>query len=189
MTVLRPGLLDGVRVAAVATTAPAVVERLVALGAGVEDVTPLVGLDDEAAQALVAERAGFDALIVDAADGFGDGGRDGLRNALDAVWMTVRAVAVGALIPGSGGTVVLIAPADTDPFATAARDALENLARTLSIEWARYGITLTAVCPARDTAAADLAEVVAYLVSEAGRYFSGGRLELGLAAATARDRR
>lgn len=186
MPLLRPGLLDGVRLATVGTAAPDVPVRLASLGASVEDVTPLAGLDDDAAQAYVAERAPFDALVVDATASFGDGGRDGLRGSLDAVWAIVRAVAVAALIPGEGGAVVLVAPAGTDPFAAAARDAVENLARTLSIEWARYGITLTAVCPGRETAAEDLATVVAFLVSEAGGYFSGNRLDLGGAMPRAR---
>ncbi len=189
MPLLRPGLLDGVHLAVAATAAPGVPARLAGLGASVEDVAALVELDDEAAQANVAERAPLHALVVDATVPFGDGGHDGLRRCLDAVWMIVRAVAVGALIPGQGGTVVLVAPTGSDPFAVAARDAVENLARTLSIEWARYGITLTAVCPGRETAAEDLATIVAFLVSEAGRYFSGDRLELGAVRPTARARR
>ena len=34
---------------------------------------------------------------------------------------------------------------DAGPRAQAARAALENMARTLSIEWARYGVRTTAV--------------------------------------------
>ena len=52
--------------------------------------------------------------------------------------MATRAVATGALIPAGAGKCVLIAPRpDRGPFAGAARAALENLARTLSVEWAR----------------------------------------------------
>jgi hypothetical protein len=52
------------------------------------------------------------------------------------------------------------------------------MARTLSIEWSRYGIRTTAVTPGAGTTAADLAGIVAYLVSTAGDYFSGARLDL-----------
>ncbi|MBV9807120.1 MAG: hypothetical protein JO286_08060, partial [Solirubrobacterales bacterium] len=51
-------------------------------------------------------------------------------------------------IPGGAGKVLLIAPRSrAGSFAAAARAALENLARTLSVEWARYGATAVAVAP------------------------------------------
>jgi NAD(P)-dependent dehydrogenase (short-subunit alcohol dehydrogenase family) len=92
------------------------------------------------------------------------------------VWVAVREVAVGALIPGSeGGKIVLVAPAS----ASAAQAGLENLARTLSVEWARYGVTVVAVVPGARARPADLAEFACYLVSPAGDYFSGTRFDLG----------
>ena len=75
---------------------------------------------------------------------------------------------------------MLIAPAEDpgDEFVAAARAALENLARTLSIEWARYGITAVAIAPAAGARDEDVALLSAYLVSGAGDYFSGCRFEL-----------
>jgi NAD(P)-dependent dehydrogenase (short-subunit alcohol dehydrogenase family) len=58
------------------------------------------------------------------------------------------------------------------------RAALENLARTLSVEWARYGITAVALWPGADTTDAELAELACFLISPAGGYFSGCRFEL-----------
>ena len=79
------------------------------------------------------------------------------------------------------GKVVLIAPRpDAGAFAQASRAALENLARTLSVEWARYGITATAITPGCATTAEQLAELVCFLVSPAGDYFSGCRFSLGV---------
>ena len=63
--------------------------------------------------------------------------------------------------------------------AEAARAALENLARTLSAEWARYGITVTAIAPGRSTTDDEVASLVAFLTSVAGDYYSGCRFELG----------
>lgn len=183
MTLLRDGLLDGRRIALSAGHRPELADGLRRLGADPVELAALGELDDAAAEAWFAERAPWHGLVLDATAAFADGGRDGLRTALEAVWAAVRAGAVAGLIPGGqGGPIVLIAPVDDRPFATAARDALENLARTLSTEWARYGITVTAVCPGRQTAPTEVATLVAYLISEAGRYFSGCRVELGAAA-------
>jgi NAD(P)-dependent dehydrogenase (short-subunit alcohol dehydrogenase family) len=96
--------------------------------------------------------------------------------------VTVRAVANVAFIPAArGGKVTLVAPApdDGDPAAAGVRAAAENLARPLSIEWARRGIVTVAITPGVDTADTELAALVAYLVSPAGDYFSGCRLALG----------
>ena len=90
-------------------------------------------------------------------------------------------MAVERLIPaGRPGKVVLIGPRPAaGGFADAARAGLENLARTLSVEWARYGLTVTMIAPGLQTADRELADVVAYLVSEAGDYVTGCRIELG----------
>ena len=61
----------------------------------------------------------------------------------------------------------------------AVRAGLENLARTLSVEWARYGITAVAITPGTSTTDAELAELVCFLASPAGGYFSGCRFDLG----------
>ena len=81
------------------------------------------------------------------------------------------------------GRVLLIAPEpDAGPHAEAARAALENLARTLSVEWARYGITAVAITPGAGTSDVEVAELVCFLLSEAGGYFSGCRFALGTVA-------
>lgn len=185
---LRPHLLDG---------------RLVALGGGGDGALggPLAALGartaalpatlDEAAMAAAVEPR-TDALVHDLRPAFADG----LRAALDLAWVTVRAVATVAFIPEAGagpaagtrggGKVTLIAPpAGPHPSAAAARAAAENLARTLSIEWARHGITTVAIAPGAETGEAQLAALAAYIASPAGDYFSGCRLALGETALTA----
>lgn len=64
---------------------------------------------------------------------------------------------------------------------TALGAALENTARTLSIEWARYAIRTTAVLPGDATTDDDVAQLVAYLASPAGDYFSGCAFAMGRA--------
>ncbi len=112
--------------------------------------------------------------------GSGDGAREALRACLDASWNVTRAVAASAFLPDErGGRVVYLAPpAGSGEHADAARAGLENLARTLSIEWARHGITTVAVAPGPATPASEVAALVAYLASPAGAYFSGCLLDL-----------
>jgi citronellol/citronellal dehydrogenase len=104
---------------------------------------------------------------------------------LDEAWGITRAVATRGFIElQSGGRIVYVAPAaagtptQEDCHAEAARAALENLARTLSIEWARYGINPVTIAPGASTAPSELAALVAYLASPAGAYFSGCLLDL-----------
>ena len=85
----------------------------------------------------------------------------------------------GALARGEAGA---LARGEAGALARAARAALENLARTLSVEWARYAVTVTMVAPGPGTSDEELAEVVCYLVSVAGDYVSGTRFDLGLVA-------
>ena len=167
MTALRPELLAG-RTVSLVGDAPAVKSLLTELGARV---------DTEATEAA-------DAIVYDAHQAFGDGGRDGLREASARGWTAIREVATGALIPQErGGKVVVIAPRpDAGAFADAARAALESLARTLSVEWARYRITATVITPGSDTTDEQIAELVCFLVSPGGDYFSGCRFSLGVAA-------
>ncbi len=106
---------------------------------------------------------------------------ESLRQTLERAWVAVRALATAALIPAGAGKVVLIGPRpDAGPYAAAARAALENRARTLSLEWARYGVGTVAIAPGAHTRDDDLAELVCFLVSPAGEYFTGCVFELGL---------
>jgi hypothetical protein len=79
----------------------------------------------------------------------------------------------------SGGTPLVIAQPPSDAAAEAARAGVENLARTLSIEWARYGIRTAALLPGVATEPAEVAELTAFLASRAGDYYSGCAFELG----------
>ena len=85
---------------------------------------------------------------------------------VDSAFDATRDVAAGWIEAGRGGKVVLVAPREDAPQ----RAAHENLARTLSVEWARFAITPTAILPGRDE---DVAELVAFLASPAGDYYSG----------------
>ena len=150
--ILRPGVLEGVgvRVAGAGELGRAVRDRCGALGAG----------------------EGDDVLVWDGAAAFASAaGVDAVRAALDDGWDAIRGF--------EGGLIVLLAPPPGDAHAEAARAGLENMARTLSIEWARRGIRPVAVHPGGATSPAEVAELVAYLASPAGAYFSGCRFDLG----------
>jgi NAD(P)-dependent dehydrogenase (short-subunit alcohol dehydrogenase family) len=158
-------------------------ERTIALGG---DVRPAVRgeLTRLGARLLTldgAVEAPVHALVYDAAASFGPGGPDALRAAVDDGWSAIHALATTAFIPsGTGAAIVLLAPRAQDgAYATAVRAALENTARTLSIEWARFAITTTAIAPGAGTTDEEIATLVAFLVSPAGGYFSGCRFELG----------
>jgi hypothetical protein len=161
--VLRAGVLDGVRVA-VEAVAPspltsAVCDRVAALGATVTGDRPAT-------------------VVVDA------GGAGEPRAALDGAWDVIRPAAE-AMIAGDGGQILLLAPPPGDAHAEAARAGLENLARTLSVEWARHAIRPVAILPGTTTSPADVAELVAFLASPAGGYYAGCAFTLGSAAPTA----
>ena len=177
MTVLRHGLLDGRAVAVAGGVPPLVIEGLGELGARVEQLD--VGLDEDRAREWATEASPLHALIYDAGPAFGDGGQVRLGEALERAWLAIRGVATGALIPGGAGKVLLIAPrSGAGSLAAPARAALENLARTLSVEWARYGVTAVTLAPGDLTSDAELAELVCFLVSPAGEYFSGCVFEM-----------
>lgn len=177
MTVLSSGLLDGRAVALAGRPVPAVARSLTALGAGVHELDP--ALDEDGAKNWAAGVAPLHALVFDAATTFAGGGPASLDAALEAAWVATRGVATGALIPAGAGKVLLIAPRQAGAsFSSAARAALENLVRTLSVEWARYGVTAVAIAPGARTADHELAELVCFLVSVAGDYFSGCAFDL-----------
>jgi NAD(P)-dependent dehydrogenase (short-subunit alcohol dehydrogenase family) len=195
---LRAGLLRGVRVVLAGVAAEpdaagamggAVESALTALGAHVHrleliDERHALAEDqvEHSVEAALGDGDRIDMLIVDGAGVFaGAGGaRDGLRVCLEAAWNVTRAVANAALIPSQqGGRIAYVAPAaGAGGHATACCAGLENLARTLSIEWARYGITPVAIAPGDRTETSEVATLAAYLASPAGAYFSGCLLDL-----------
>src|SRR4051812_34263807 len=129
MRVLRDGVLGGatVVVAGAGELGGAVRDRARALGAAVLELDAFEGVADvlvwDGAAAYAAAR-----------------GADGARAALDGAWLAIRPVATAAMIERGGGRILLLAPAPCDAGAEAARAGLENLARTLSVEWARFGV-------------------------------------------------
>ena len=177
---LRADLLDGTTVA-LAGGGDHVADACGRLGARLRVVdAPLL---DEAAVAEAAEAIGpVTALVCDAAPAFAaaGGGIAGLRAGMDGAWNATRAVANAAWRERGGGKLVLLAPRPRDgAHAAALGAALENTARTLSIEWARENIRTTAILPGDATSDDEVAQLVAYLVSPAGDYFSGCAFTLG----------
>ena len=144
--VLRPLLLDRVGITLSGACPPELEARLEALGA----------------------TSGHDVLVHAAA---APTDADETRGALDDAWDAIRA---HALPPAATHRlIVLIAPPPGDPHAQATRAGLENLSRTLSIEWARHQIRPVTILPGTHTTDDELAELVAFLASPAGAYYSG----------------
>ena len=172
--------------------ARAVGETCTQLGARVHTCAPDVAdeaIVDQTVTAAVAEAGGLDLLVVDGAGLFahglanGGGAHVALRTCLDATWNVTRAVVNRAFLPvepsAPTGRIVYLAPAPAaGAQADAARAGLENLGRTLSIEWARHWIRLVTIAPGEATAAGEVAALTAYLASPAGAYFSGCLLDL-----------
>ena len=123
---------------------------------------------------------------------------------VQGTWNMTHAAATKAFIPRRGGKVlsVTLSPHNGMPgmvHSGAARAAVENMMRTLSVEWSRYGIRLCAVAPGQfDTEVfrtkypaqvvetvprtiplgrlgrpEEMAWLIAYLASPAGDFFSG----------------
>lgn len=129
---------------------------------------------------------------------------------VQGTWNMTHAAATKAFIPqGDGGKVVSItlSPHGGMPgmvHSGAARAAVENMMRTLSIEWSRFGIRLCAIAPGQfDTEVfrtkypaavvesvprtiplgrlgrpEEMAWLIAYLASPAGDFFSGAVLTI-----------
>jgi citronellol/citronellal dehydrogenase len=138
------------------------------------------------------------------------GFRTVIRLNVEGTWLMTHAVATRAMIPDErGGKIVnvTLSPHHGLPgmaHSSAARAAVENLTRVLSIEWARFGIRLTALAAghfATDTlmtkypkqvvegvagtvplqrlgSEEEFAWLVAYLASPAGDYLSGAVLTI-----------
>jgi NAD(P)-dependent dehydrogenase (short-subunit alcohol dehydrogenase family) len=196
----RPGLLDGQVVAVAGRVGGAGRAAAAACGGAGAHVEQLGDeghrvdlLDEPAVQSAVAAIAapehGIDTVVVDAASVFAaeDDPGHALRATTTAAWVVARAAATRVMIDGSrGGKVVFLAPSpEAGRHAGAARAALENLARTLSIEWSRHQIRTTTIAPGSRTRASDVASLVVYLGSAAGDYFSGCVFSLDV---TARER-
>jgi NAD(P)-dependent dehydrogenase (short-subunit alcohol dehydrogenase family) len=126
-----------------------------------------------------------------------------VRLNLIGTWLMSHAVATKSMIPNGGGKIlsVTLSPHHGLPgmaHSSAARAAVENLMRVLSIEWARFNIRTTAIAsghfrtdalkkypqPVQDSVARTVplqrlgedyeqAWLVAYLASPAGDYYSG----------------
>lgn len=182
--------------------APCVRDALRELGAVVWECAPEAGASpeaeeaaiDEAVERVLGETASIELLVVDGAGLFAsaaarsgaDGrsaGRAALVGCLEATWNVTRAVVNRAFLaaessPPSSRIVYLAPAADAGEHAGAACAGLENLARTLSIEWARHAITVVAVAPGESTTGEEVAALTAYLASPAGAYFSGCLLDL-----------
>jgi NAD(P)-dependent dehydrogenase (short-subunit alcohol dehydrogenase family) len=205
---LRPGLLQGVSMVLAGAPGPAeqagdfraaIGAAFAGLGAHVSRCCPVAegsDFDDgvaagEAVTEALAEAGSIEMLVVDGAGlfAFGLQGGEGageeaapgaLRACLDGAWNVTRAVVNVAFLPAArAGRIVYLAPApDAGAHADAARAGLENLSRTLSIEWARHGITAVTVAPGAGTSRGEVAALAAYLASPAGAYFSGCLLDL-----------
>jgi len=138
------------------------------------------------------------------------GFRTVIRLNVEGTWLMTHTVATRAMIPDSrGGKIVnvTLSPHHGLPgmaHSSAARAAVENLTRVLSIEWARFGIRLTAVAPGpmatetmmtkypkpvvegvaatvplqRMGTEEEFAWLVAYIASPGGDYLSGAVLTL-----------
>jgi citronellol/citronellal dehydrogenase len=128
---------------------------------------------------------------------------------VQGTWLMTHAAATRAFIPQGGGKVlsVTLSPHNGMPgmvHSGAARAAVENMMRTLAVEWARFGIKTCALAAGqfatetlmtkypqvvvdnlersipigRAGRAEEMAWLVAYLASPAGDFFSGTTITL-----------
>jgi citronellol/citronellal dehydrogenase len=183
---------------------------------GAAEAVPMDIRDEEAVEALfdgVLERHGrLDVLVNNAGGQFlspaeaitPKGFRTVIELNVQGTWQMTHAAAAKAFIPQRSGKVISItlSPHNGMPgmaHSGAARAAVENMMRTLSIEWARFNVKLCAVAAGQfDTevlrtkyprevtenvartvplqrlgAAEEMAWLIAYLASPAGDFLSG----------------
>jgi citronellol/citronellal dehydrogenase len=198
---------------------PEPLEEMVATveeGGGRAEARPMDIRDDDAVEALfdgVMERHGrLDLLVNNAGGQFLSPAEaispKGFRTVIDlnvnGTWLMTHAAATKAFIPQGRGKVlsITLSPHNGMPgmvHSGAARAAVENMMRTLSVEWARFGIKLVALAagqfgtetmrtkyPPEVVAAVpgtvplgrlgteeEMAWLIAYLASPAGDFFSG----------------
>jgi NAD(P)-dependent dehydrogenase (short-subunit alcohol dehydrogenase family) len=188
---------------------------------GTADAQPMDIRDDDAVDTLfddVVERHGRLDLLVNNAGGqflspaeaiSPKGFRTVIELNVTGTWLLTHAAATKAFIPQRSGKVVsiTISPHNGMPgmvHSGAARAAVENMMRTLSIEWARFNVRLCAVAAGQfDTETlrtkyppsvaenvhrtvplqrlgteAEMAWMVAYLASPAGDFVSGAVVTL-----------
>jgi citronellol/citronellal dehydrogenase len=124
-------------------------------------------------------------------------------------WLMSHAAATKAFMPGGGGKIlsVTLSPHNGMPgmvHSGAARAAVENMMRTLAIEWSRFGITTCSIAAGqfatetlltkypkelveniantiplgRTGLPEEIAWLIAYLASPAGDYYSGTTITL-----------
>ena len=173
---------------------------------------------DELVDAVLERHGKIDLLVNNAGGQFltpaeditPKGFRTVIRLNVEGTWLMTHAVATKAMIPsGAGGKVVnvTLSPHNGLPgmaHSSAARAAVENLTRVLSIEWSRYDIKLTALAAgqfATETlrtkypqpivehleqtiplgrlgSEQEFAWSIAYLASPAGDFYSGAVLTM-----------
>jgi citronellol/citronellal dehydrogenase len=191
------------------------VEEIEAAG-GRAETEPMDIRDDEAVDRLfdgVLERHGRLDLLVNNAGGqflspaeaiTPKGFRTVIELNVQGTWQMTHAAATKAFIPQRGGKVVSLTVSPHMGFpgmahTGAARAAVENMMRTLSVEWARFGVKLVAIAVGQfDTETLrtkypravvenvantvplgrlgteeEMAWLIAYLASPAGDFFSG----------------
>lgn len=159
----RQGILQGRSIALAGGVPDHAKDLLATLGARLHELDSDVALDELSGPDWARAAAPLDALICREHD-----------SSLAQTWAAVRGVATEAFIPRKNGRIMLLAPPEDGLVAA----ALENLARTLSVEWARFEITVTALVPGPKAADDQLATLVAFLCSPAGAYCSGCRFDL-----------
>ncbi len=193
--------------------------RLIAGIGGEADVRSTDIRDDEAVDDLIdwtLERHGRLDLLVNNAGGqfmapsesiSAKGFRTVIELNLQGTWNMTHAAATKAFIPQGGGKVISVtmSPHSGVPgvvHSSAARAGVENMTRTLAVEWARFGISLVAVAPGQIATEAflnnypamvtaqvaetiplgrmgkpeEVAWLISYLASPAGGFFSGAVL-------------
>ncbi len=110
------------------------------------------------------------------------GFRTVIRLNVEGTWLVTHAVATKAMIPsGRGGKIfsVTLSPHNGMPgmaHSGAARAAVENLMRTLAIEWARFGIRLLAIAPGQFATQTLLTKYPQAIVDRLSETIPAGRL-------------
>jgi NAD(P)-dependent dehydrogenase (short-subunit alcohol dehydrogenase family) len=110
------------------------------------------------------------------------GFRTVIRLNVEGTWLVTHAVATKAMIPsGRGGKIfsVTLSPHNGMPgmaHSGAARAAVENLMRTLAVEWARFGIRLLAVAPGQFATQTLMSKYPQAIVKRLSETIPAGRL-------------